>query len=692
MTSRITAIAYVFLTIIILLLCFFILRDYDEQTVIGANTSIVVTGVTTSNSGKETVASLERLSRESGATIIRLESAVDASDSSRTLYVTAGGSAGRSWLQSGYPAFSRRMHTSVLPLTQLSDSDPRGIYFVSGTASSAKAAEEILRKTGGSLQTANERSLTRIFEYYLLQGPLGWLLFASMACVVLMVAAGTVLDSRRLAVQAIQGWGPDVIYLAELIRCFQMLLATAGLACIVMIAMLYGSGRGAHWLTLLELWLATTVVSVAALATAHYVILRITRDRNVLGALRGRLRSTPLTVLLRTVHVAVIFITLLAAGQLASSSTQLHSIQQSSNDWSTYGNLGVVELRGATYSDTQSLETVGAYANAQRRAGHAFLAQTVDPQASLGAVAKGLIGQKMLIVDSAYLQLTGILDPLMQEDPHRTHVHVLLPSEPQASPEDIRSVVAQLLPVSSSSPQSAQTPISISRITLPTGSLTFGSIPPLGGLAQTSARESGLIIIVIPTDFGGLPDREAGAYVGNGAILFTDHQQTVRDVAASAPLSLYILDVKPLRKVVTEQEVQLHRQISILGATLPIGLASLVIFSLVVSLSYTRAHAQRIWAQTVSGWSFWLIHLRLLAIDCVIILIAVGWVAREQFSFRSTLESGTAAGMDYFHALLGANKWALPGALAVGLAVVLASIIAIQIVVGRFVSGKSAVH
>lgn len=685
MTSRLIGSAYVFILVVAGVLGFSAIRDYDTQTIIGARTSLILSGAIEPGSGA-IVPALEQLSRDKNLTIARSDLDLDATRPARTVYVSTS-PLGRSWLATGYPSFSEEMRTTVLPLSAARDLDPRGTYLLIGSEDGAHEVLDILSGTGGVVAVYNEQSPTRLLEFYFGRGPLLWIFLMSGACSGVVMVAGLILDSKRYAVQILSGWSRTKVFVGDLMSVARWLGAfmIGGLVITFVLLSSYNGGR--HFMAFVVAWLAISVLGWTILAFAQYVTLRALAARSMLVAIRGGLDSRSLLIELRIAQVVTVVVALLVAAQLGVASAQSAQVAGSNADWKRFGSLTRVNIGAATSADTGMFDAVGSYGVKELRAGRAIIALPDDPQASLGQVPASFSGWNVLFVNSAYLDVAGISDPMVTLSPEKGRVHVLAPEALHATPAEIESVILPLVPrLTDSQPHQ----VTVDRIRT-SDVVTFGKVPPIGEIGQSAARHPRTIVTVLPDDYTAISNREVASMMSNGSLLFIDQAAVMQDVRASRELSRYVLDVETLGSIVVQQESALARSVTQLSFALILAMIALIGISMANTVIYVKANSQRIWVQVTSGWPAWLAHLRLWLLDVGVAAGLVAWQVWRQAGYTSTLTNPSSNSFDYFHASMGVNAWAVPGAVLIALAILCASAGCLKLVVGSFIRGRAAV-
>lgn len=473
MVSRIVVSVYVAVLVFAAGIAFFVFRDYDEQTITGASTSLSMMGTVHVSTSRDVVAQLEGLSARSGVTIAKLDFDTRGADRSRYLSVTTSAPQGRDWVRDGFPAFSTQMQTRVRPMAAIDAEDPRGRYLVIGDRRVTSQVRAILESTGGTVQVDDETSVARLVAYYLIGGPMLWPVVVALLGAAVAVGCGVVLDSRRYAVQRLHGWAITRLLVKDLVDAARRVLLVAPVVVAVVGAALWFYNHGARTSIFALAWAGIAGAFLAAVAVFHAVVLWVMADGDVLAAVRGKLRTLPLLLLLRAGQVAAVLLAVTLSGLLASTSAQLAAIRGSDADWGRFGSVSAMSIGGARASDPNMLSIVGRYSKGEVAAGRAIIASVVDPGAVLPSVPASMSGWHIMIVSAGYLKVTGLTDPLASEASSATALHVLTPAALKATSPEVSDIVRTLF----SRLAAPDVPIRFGPLVAPDGVVSFGNTP-----------------------------------------------------------------------------------------------------------------------------------------------------------------------------------------------------------------------
>jgi hypothetical protein len=265
------------------LFSFLFLKSFEDQWVLGYDAVVQVTESRDTSTGRAVEQVIEMFARAHGVTVGRQEADLEHPDRSRDLYLTPTGPRA-DWLDRGYPAFSPGQTTTTRPLADVSDRDPRGLYYLFGDPAAVGPFLELLERHGLTAWHLEPVSIGQLSYAYGGGALAGSLVVVALACVTL-TGAGVLLNAKAYGVLRLQGMSLPAI-LARDLRRLARFWAAALAAVVVAATGLLAWYSQLAWFGLFALLAAATAAVFTPLVLAtHAVMLAMTaRPRTVWSA------------------------------------------------------------------------------------------------------------------------------------------------------------------------------------------------------------------------------------------------------------------------------------------------------------------------------------------------------------------------------------------------------------------------
>lgn len=646
MIPRGVKLAHVTLLLFSALLAFLVLSAMDEEAILGAPARIEVIDSDNRVDSGQVVGMVESFADARGVNVGHEVADLDDPGNRRHLYLAIGDpeAPSASWLDDGYPGFSRGFRTEVHPLGEIEHLDPRGYYLVFGPSEVAGELISEFERLGFSGQIDPEPSLSETVLFFG-QGGVGWCFLIVAVAAVLMVGSSVVLNAKAYGVLRLQGksfaqiLGRDMAQLAV----FWVRAAAAMAAGVLVFLFLYNGLDRLERFALIAAGLLAALTA-AALA-AHGLALALTYRTRIVHAIKGEVSATLAMVCAYGIRVPAALLALAIVTSAVSSTQDVAAQQASQNAYAGIGDASTVLLWGNPSAEEELFRTVGPWIRRSESRGDVVLALRSDM--SEFAPGDGRIPERdVLIVNNEYLAEQTVLGANGQRlrgarDPG-TKAQILLPESLSGDAERFAAWITDWLQFQA---KFDGTKLDAAQVeTLETMSdqrmFTYGSGMDPG--LQTEALIRDPIIVVVPGSSGIFDDQQYVAYASQAGVVFKDPGD-VRAVM-STDVGRYVIAMSPVARHAADEYQDLIREFRLDLFNVAIALAVLLISAVGVGLIYRRKNAQALFVKFISGWTFVGASRSLLALEGALALALVGWIAWNTWSSINALRALEAEG------------------------------------------------
>lgn len=404
--------AYVVMALFSTTMAFLVMQTLDEISIPGVSGVVRINDSEDIANSAQVTAMVESFAREHGVTVGRELADVDHPDQVRHLYLAVGDpdTAPATWLQDGYPGFSRAVSTEVHPITEIDDRDPRGYYYLFG---SAEAAPDLLDRFealglhGWQAPASPLAQSIRHFGY----GALAWCVLIMALVVIVLVGSGVVLNTRAYGIHRLHGHSFTRVFGQDLAGLGRYLLGVAAVVAPATSAALFAYNR-LHQSPTYALIALGFFAGFAGLALAvHAVTLGLVHRIRILGALKGEVPATWAMGGSYLIRIPALAVALAATVSVVVSGAQVTAQRAELATWSSAGDAVYLLLNGSLGEDTTDLEqVVGQWIRQSAERGQVILAYQEPPGASPLSPPTGSPWET-LVVNSSYLDAQPVLAP-----------------------------------------------------------------------------------------------------------------------------------------------------------------------------------------------------------------------------------------------------------------------------------------
>lgn len=650
MTPRGAKFAHVALLAFSALLAFLVVRAMDEETVFGAPARILVQNFDDATTDVRVAEEVESFADTHEVNVGHEVADLRDPGGRRHLYLAVGdpGAPSGSWLDDGYPGFSRGFSTEVHPLSEADGPDPRGFYHVFGPP---QAAEELLaefEKLGLRGEVYPEPSLLESAAFFG-QGGVLWCFLVVAVAAVMVVGSSVVLNAKAYGVLRLQGMsfarilGRDMAQMGAFWVRAAAAMAAGVVACLAAYNGLDRLGRfGLIAAGLLAL------LTVPALA-AHVLALALTYKTRIAQAIKGEVSASLAMVGAYAVRIPAALLALAIVVSAVTAGQDLASRQASRDAYAEIGDASTVWLTSDPADrrvEKEFDETVGSWIRRSESRGEVVLAVHSD-MSEYTRMGERAPERDVLIVNNTYLAERPVLDASGSRlrgvrDPG-TKAQVLVPEQLSG---DANRFVSPLTDWLKSQAELSGAKVETAQVqTLATRSgqsvFTYGSGMETGGPDRSLVPDP--IIVVVPGNSGIFDNTQYAAYATQAGVIFED--PGVVRAAMSGEAGRYILAASPVAQQAADEYQDLVREFRLGLFNVAAALAVLLISAVGVGLIYRRKNAQALFVKYISGWTFFGAYRSLLALEGTLAVALVGWTAWNTWSSISALRTFEAMGV-----------------------------------------------
>ncbi|MFJ7999388.1 hypothetical protein ACIQ7D_19910 [Streptomyces sp. NPDC096310] len=646
------------------LFSFLFLKSFEDQWALGYDAVVQVGESRDTSTSRAVGEALDAFARDHDVTVGRQEPDLKRPDRSRYLYLTpTGPRAG--WLDSGYPAFSPGQLTTTRPLSDLSNRDPRGLYYLFGDSGTVGPFIKLLEEHGLTARHVRPASVEQVSFAYGGGALARSLIVIALVCVT-MTGAGVLLNAKSYGVLRLQGMSLPGILARDLLRLARFWGAFLSVLVIGTTALLAWYNHLA-WFGLFTALTAATAAAFTALTLAtHAGMLALTARSGTLAALKGEIPARSTAVATYLVRVPALLLALGIAASVLQAGQDLTRRQDTFARYEQAGQASSVRFNGylGAADSLRRLEAkVGPWLRAADADGELVLAGRKDIRRSRDGQNIPVDG--LMVVNRTFLDHQKILGPdgrryaraAAEENPGSTgkspggsgdaqRILLLVPQHLAAHTAELKAMVPGL--VSPPDPDRI-TPAMIA--VLPTADnqeiFTYnarGSYRPGQDRRADDSSLTDPVIVVVPNGADYISDKGYTAYASQRSIVFPDPADITAGIDAR-DLHSEVIAVSPVAGDAAQAIREITADFRLQLFNLAIALAVLFVTGVGVVIVHTRKNAQRIFARHLHGWTFTSTHRALLAAEAAIVALLASWIPLQVWQNNQGLARYEALGI-----------------------------------------------
>ncbi|MEV0372210.1 hypothetical protein AB0I10_20655 [Streptomyces sp. NPDC050636] len=633
-------------------LAFLFVQGLDESGVLGNSALVDVLDSDDSVSAAQVVQAVEKFSAERGVGVAREVSDLQNPDGIRHLYLAPSGtqSLTAAWLDEGYPAFSGNYETRVHPIADLGQRDPRGSYYVFGSAADADDLMAKFGELGLTAEISHPLSYAELSDRYS-DDPLLRALWVVALAALTMTGASVLLNAKSYAVLRMQGMSFVGILLRDLRQLAVFWLVAVGAGVAVTLAFL-GFYNGFAWCGLFASVAVGAAVLLAVLALAtHAAVLALTFKVDVLRALKGDLPSRHASISVYLVRIPALLLALSIATSVSLAARDVLTRQENRDAYDAVGDAVSLRLNGAFAMHTDQLDKhVGPWLREADGQGKIIVAGRSDLQGA--APAAQLPAGEILIVNDTYLGEQPVLDPAGRrytataqsgKTPDPRSVRVIVPESLTPHAPAITKAAAEIID------PDLNRDIPIKTLKSRTGQRLFGY--NTGANVYNSAHgpdeERSLVrdpvLVVVPNGSRFLTDDAYTTFATQAGIVFPDPDDALNGIKAEE-LQNYVSSISPVGQKTAMDLRASANKLRLQVFNLIVAVIVLLGAGIGVCIIYSRKNAQSIFVQHIGGWRYLATHRFILAVEVAIAVIFATRVPFDAWAQQQELKKYAAAG------------------------------------------------
>ncbi|MFE6697869.1 hypothetical protein [Streptomyces sp. NPDC057718] len=637
---------------------FLFVRGLDEELVLGSSAQIWVSASDDSMSGAQVARAIAAFSDDHEVAVARELPDVKNPDGLRHLYLAAGdpNSDAASWLNDGYPAFSRHVATDVHPIVEIGQRDPRGFYYVFGSAEAADALVAELADLG--LGASVQHPLASSELALLLAGDdLFWSFWVVALAAVTMTGASVLLSAKAYAVLRLQGKSFMDLLVRDLKQLAVFWSLAAGLVAAAVLVFL-GLYNGLAWLGLFALvaaCLAGLLVLVAL--AAHAAALALTFKVEVLRALKGELPARAAFVSTYLVRIPAVLLALGFAMDVTLAGQHVMARQDNQEAYAKAGDAVTIRLNGSWGGDSKPVVTqVGRWLRQADAAEEIIVAGRRDLQnvSSNTRLPQG----EMLIVNETFLAEQPVLDlkgqryspvPRNGRAAEARSVRLVIPESLARHASDIRATIPDVF---GRLDPDLRRSLKVETLQAKSGQRVFsyssGDRSPNAAFSPDDDRSMvrDPVLVVVPNGSHILTDDAYTTFATQDGIIFPEPGDVLDPLSANKhELQTYVAAVNPVGQNAALGLREAVNDFRLLFFNLIAAVAVLLITGVGVCIIHSRKHAQAVFAQHISGWRFTATHRFILAVEGLLAAFLAWWVPIHVWQQNQNLKELTSQGI-----------------------------------------------
>lgn len=639
------------------LFSFLFLKSFEDQWALGYDAVVQVNESRDTSTSRAVGEALDAFARDHDVTVGRQEPDLKHPDRSRYLYLTRTGPRA-DWLSSGYPAFSPGQITITHPLSDLSNRDPRGLYYLFGDPGTIGPFISLLEEHGLTARQVRPASVEQISFAYGGGALARSLIVIGLVCIT-MTGAGVLLNAKSYGVLHLQGMSLPGILTRDLLRLARFWCAFLAVLTAATTALLAWYNHLA-WFGLFALLAAATAAALTALTLAtHAGMLALTARSGTLAALKGEIPARSTAIATYVVRIPALLLALGIAASVLQAGQDLAHRKNTLAKYEQAGQASSVRFNGylGAADSLRKLEAkVGPWLRAADADGELILAGRKDISRSRDA--QNIPTDGLMIVNRTFLDHQKILSPdgrrytrsTGKENPGTTddtkQILLLVPRHLASHTDQLKAMVPGL--VSPPDPNRVP-PAAITALSTADNQkvFTYNARGSYGPGQERRADDSSLtdpVVVVVPNGADYLSDKGYTAYASQRSIIFPDPTDITAGIDAR-DLHSEVIAVSPVAGDAAQAIREITADFRLQMFNLAIALAVLFVTGVGVVIVHTRKNAQRIFARHIHGWTFTSTHRALLAAEAAIVALLASWVPLQVWQSNQDLTRYEALGI-----------------------------------------------
>ncbi|MFD5028751.1 hypothetical protein [Streptomyces sp. NPDC058373] len=631
------------------LFSFLFLRSFEDQWTLGYDAVVQVTESRDTTTGSAIGKAVEAFARDHDVTVGRQELNLEHPDRSRDLYLTGTGPRAE-WIDGGYPTFSPGQATVTRPYAEISDRDPRGMYYLFGDPDAVGPFLELMQQQGLTAWHPQPASLDELSYSYAGSALAGSLIVVALVCLT-MTGAGVLLNAKSYGVLRLQGMSLPAI-LARDVRC----LARPWMGALVLVTV-FTTGLLAWynrlaWFGLFALLAVGTALAFTALVlAAHAGTLALTARTGILAALKGEIPARSTAYAAYLVRIPALLLALGIAASVLQAGQDLTRRQEHLSVYEKVGDASAIRLNGylGAPDALKQMETkIGPWLRHADGNGEIVLAGHRDLARSRDA--QDIPAADFVVANETFLAQQKILAPDGRPDPGTTgrkgRILLLVPEGLTAFTDRLAALAPNL--VSPSAPdQITRDQIDVRPTAADQEIFTYNA---RGSRAAGQDRPSDAsfltdpVVAVLPNGSEYLSDKGYTSYASQRSIVFPDPTD-ITDGIATRGLRNEVVGISPVAADAAQAIRDITADFRLRVFNLAVALMVLLVAGIGVVIVHSRKNAQLIFARHIHGWTFTATHRTLLAAEAAIVTLLVCWIPYQVHQANQGLEQYAAMGI-----------------------------------------------
>ncbi|MCX5421592.1 hypothetical protein [Streptomyces sp. NBC_00078] len=640
------------------IISFLFVRGLDEELVLGSSAQIWVSESDDSVSGGQVARVIAAFSDDYDVAVARELPDVKNPDGLRHLYLASGdqNSDAASWLNHGYPAFSKHLATDVHPIVEIGQRDPRGFYYVFG---SPKAADKLVAKFADLGLSATVQHPLAYSELALLFSgdDLLWSFWVVALAAVTMTGASVLLSAKAYGVLRLQGKSFMDLLVRDLKQLTVFWSVAAGTVAAAVLVFL-GLYNRLAWLGLFALVAACLAgLLVLSVLAAHAAALALTFKVEVLRALKGELPARAAFVSTYLVRIPAVLLALGFAMDVTQAGRHVMARQDNQDTYAKAGDAVSIRLNGSWGGDSKPVVThVGRWLRQADAAGEIIVAGRKDLQ-NVSSNARLPQGE-LLIVNETFLAKQPVLDvkdqryspaPRNGRAAEAHSVRLIIPESLARHASDIRATIPDVF---GRLDPDLRRRLKVETVQAKSGQRVFayssGDRSP--NIAYSPADDRSLVrdpvLVVVPNGSNILTNDAYTTFATQDGIIFPDPGDVLKPLAANEQgLQTYVAAVNPVGQNAALRLREAVNDFRLLFFDLIAAVTVLLITGVGVCIIHSRKHAQAVFAQHISGWRFAATHRFILAVEGLLAAFLTWWVPIQVWKQNQDLKEFTSQGI-----------------------------------------------
>lgn len=617
--------AYVIVVLFTGILSFFTLFSLDSHIPVGPTVQMaVLRPAQDSASFVEINSAVSVYAQTHGIDLVKEATDLDNPGSvvSLTVMSATGNQFAKSWLDNGYPGFNKEVTYQVHDGQQTSATDPGGAYLASGTQADLNGLADVFSKY--DYQPTTWGTFTVATFVKILGGFSLWLMPAVVIILVVsLVGIGVATNSRRYAIERLQGYGFGDTLASDASAGGLFCAKVAGVLGSAALLGVWFYNRFSQLFTWLAWWALGLALGLIIVAIAHTMTLLLVWRIPLSEAIRGGSSSqwmNLVTATLRTITLIVFCaVTAVAANDLLTYQNTRHE----STFWGGQANLGAISIKGNP-NDQQLTPAIGDWLRQLDKDSELLIS------AEQRGISVGSNNRSLLCVNDNYLTAQNIRDVngfQVHAPVDARTVLVLVPEDTLSQTQQIIRQVQDRAAFQANPNNPQPETITTQLVAVPNQEQRFTY------QAQEEQEQTGNgggsvvtdpIIMAVSASTQLITDYDLQAYASQSKIMVTNYREVAARVDSDPQLSRYVSGIVPVAQTISDNLSRSSLNLMTSIGNFLISAVILMATTAGLAVAYTRRKGDLILACRISGWT-WLdiLWVRLLSDFAIATVISV---------------------------------------------------------------------